>query len=289
MNIIIFGGSGFIGQAFIKENISRYKILNYSRSKIKIKNNNLIQINDDVLNIDKHLTKIKKFEPEVCLNFFWEGIPNFSNKMCNLNLKKNKIILDSISNINCKKIISTGTCMEYNGLQNQVFENDIGNKLDIFGKTKIKIKDYQEKKCKSNKINSVWLRLFYVYGINQRKESLIPFVINKIKNDEKIELKNPSMSNDYIFLDDVIKIIENSIYLNDQILTLNVGSGKLVKNQKIARTIAKIYKKEYLIVNNFEKEKKKIYFYASTKLMKKKLFFKKFISLKNGLKKLIKI
>ena len=98
MKILIFGGSGFIGSQFINKFIGKYIILNYSRSKLKIQNNKFFQINDEISNINHHFEQILNFAPDYCLNFLWEGIPNFSEAMCKLNLNNNKIIIDLSQN-----------------------------------------------------------------------------------------------------------------------------------------------------------------------------------------------
>ena len=48
-----------------------------------------------------------------------------------------------------------------------------------------------------------WLRLFYVYGPDQKKGSIIPLIINSIKNKEEIKINYPANINDYIHVDDV--------------------------------------------------------------------------------------
>lgn len=287
MKILIFGGSGFIGSQFINKFIGKYIILNYSRSKLKIQNNKFFQINDEISNINHHFEQILNFAPDYCLNFLWEGIPNFSEAMCKLNLNNNKIIIDLVSELKCKKIITTGTCLEYFGLKDKVTEKQIGTKKNIFAKTKIKIKNYQEKICNKNNINSIWLRLFFVYGKNQRKESLIPYIISQSKKNNKIKLNNPNTANDYIFLDDVIKIIDKVISIKEPKLTLNVGSGLLIKNIDIAKIILKIFKKENLLINNFKEESNLNEFFASTELLKNKIYFNKFTKIEEGLKKII--
>ena len=53
----------------------------------------------------------------------------------------------------------------------------------------------------------MWLRLFYVYERYQRKGSLIPYLIDSLKKNKKIELKEPFASRDFIYVDDVCKLI----------------------------------------------------------------------------------
>ena len=82
--------------------------------------------------------------------------------------------------------------------------------------------------CLEKNINFIWTRIFYVYGPLQRKGSLIPSIIENIQKGLVPELKTPSNSNDFIYVDDVtdglhqfaVKDVPSGIY--------NMGSGKSI-------------------------------------------------------------
>ena len=85
----------------------------------------------------------------------------------------------------------------------------------------------------------------------------------------------------------MIKIIDKVISIKEPKLTLNVGSGLLIKNIDIAKIILKIFKKENLLINNFKEESNLNEFFASTELLKNKIYFNKFTKIEEGLKKII--
>ena len=58
--------------------------------------------------------------------------------------------------------------------------------------------------CAEKKIDYVWLRLFYVYGLNQRKNTIISTIIENLLKKKKIKIKNPTAKNDYVYIDDVL-------------------------------------------------------------------------------------
>ena len=58
---------------------------------------------------------IRKFKPEVVIHLAWKGIPNFSYKNSNLNLKISTRFLIEISKIkSCKRFIVAGSSFEKN-------------------------------------------------------------------------------------------------------------------------------------------------------------------------------
>ena len=82
--------------------------------------------------------------------------------------------------------------------------------------------------------------MFYVYGKGQRDESLIPTIINDIKLKKCPRILNLFASNDYVFIDDVVDLMNRIIQKNSPSGIYNVGSGVLTTNMKILQTIENI-------------------------------------------------
>ena len=112
MKILITGGTGFLGKSLLKKlDKKKFKILVCSRRRLKNKLNVVYTKQDMGKSLNK---RIKLFNPEILIHLAWEGIPDFSLKNCNENIKKNLFFLDNVSNLpNLKKIIITGSCLEY--------------------------------------------------------------------------------------------------------------------------------------------------------------------------------
>jgi|JI10StandDraft_1071094.scaffolds.fasta_scaffold73257_4 GDP-4-dehydro-6-deoxy-D-mannose reductase len=69
------------------------------------------------------------------------------------------------------------------------------------------------------------LRLFNVFGPNQRKEFLIPSIIYQIKQNKEIRVLDFNPKRDYIFIQDVISAIEKSMKPMGNLEIFNIGSG----------------------------------------------------------------
>ena len=95
-----------------------------------------------------------------------KGIPNFSYKNSNLNLKISTRFLIEISKIkSCKRFMVAGSS----------FEKNISHDNKNFVWAKVQLKKNIEKICNKRKIDFGWFRIFYVFGNGQRKR-----VINSI-------------------------------------------------------------------------------------------------------------
>jgi nucleoside-diphosphate-sugar epimerase len=286
--ILITGGTGFIGNAILKILSSHdYELLCLSR-KYQKKTKNIIWIKSS-LNLSKlDLLKVKNFNPYALIHLSWEKIPDFSEKVCNKNYKDNIIFFNKIKKVDSlKKIIITGSCFEYKNKSGKKKEDNKVNLIDNFPLTKYKT--YKElKKIFGNKIKFAWFRVFFAYGPNQRKGSLIPYLINSLEKKEPVEIKNPYSMNDFIFVNDIAKIIKKSLTTNFISGIYNLGSGKLTKIMDIIKIIEQ-YKKKKIIVKLSNNNKRKLFYADMTKTITT-FKIKNFVKLNAGIKKtLLKI
>ena len=284
MKILVTGATGFIGKnliKFIDKNNNEVCLIGRNLKK----KSNLKIINTDIYSSKISISEIKKFNPEILIHLAWAGYPEVSKKISKKNLDgQKKFFFNLIKVKSLKKILVTGSCFEYGNLDGQCKENKKITRFSYFSKAKIDTYKFIKKKfSKSCKI--MWLRLFYVYGRYQRKGSLIPYLIDSLKKNKKIELKEQFASIDFIYVDDVCKLIlkfcdtsSNGIY--------NIGTGKHFSPYKIAFTLKKFINSKSIII--YDRKKIKSNFYANTEKINK-LNFKPKSNLLNNLKYLARI
>lgn len=106
--------------------------------------------------------------------------------------------------------------------------------------------------CTNKNIDYVWLRLFYVYGLNQRKNTIIQIILDNLFNKSQIKINNPNATNDYVYIDDVVDAIMKSIKKRKIKSVINIGSGKIISVIELIRKIENM-----LFLNN--KFSKKIF------------------------------
>ena len=283
IKILITGGTGFIGTYLIKKlSRSKTKVLSLSR-KTKINNNNIIWIKSDLKLKIKDFNYIKSFKPEIIIHLAWENIPDFSKKMCKKNLDKTKFFFKKVLALtSVRKIIVSGSCFEYFKKSGNKKENNKINLNENFPRAKNNIYNFLKKTCKK-KQTFAWFRIFYAYGPGQRKESLIPSLMKSFKNNKKVEIKSPLLSNDYIYVDDIVNVIIKATKIKFKSGVYNLGSGKYTKTVDIVKQIEKEKKSKLnLIYGN--KNKKNIFFANMQKTMKTFQYYN-FTDIKEGIKK----
>ena len=244
--IIVTGASGFIGSNLIPYLLKKkIKILSISKRNINLKN--IICVKCNISSIDKKKEIINKFNADTIVHLAWHGIPNLNEQNSRKSLKESKNFFKKILKISkVKRIISLGSCLEYLIHSGEKKESDSLNVKNPFSRSKNDLRIFLEKTCKANKISLAWLRVFYIYGKNQRRKSIINFIIKHLKlRKKKIKFKNPFLHNDYIFINDFNKLIYKIINKNKFFGTFNVGYSKGYSPIKIFNIIKKLLKNKY--------------------------------------------
>ena len=110
MNVLLSGGTGFIGSYVLEIlNNNNFSILVLSRSEKEIKSSyksNILYHKCDLSKPVSYEKKVKEFSPNILIHLSWEGIPDFSYKMCLKNLNSSIDLINIVANCSSiKKII----------------------------------------------------------------------------------------------------------------------------------------------------------------------------------------
>ena len=97
-------------------------------------------------------------------------------------------------------------------------------------------------------------RVFYLYGENENPQRLYPLIVNKLKNNEVINLGEGKQIRDYMNVKDAAKMIIR-FSMNSKEGPKNICTGVPISIKKFALNIAKKFKKQNLI--SFKKKKMK--------------------------------
>ena len=296
MKVLITGASGFIGLAILKrllkvENIEILAITRKLRAELP-KNYNLAWVESNLDDHEKINKIINDFQPLVIIHLAWADIPNFSLETSLKNLNTSIAFFEAIfKSESCSKILVAGSCFEYNQKIGECTEGQAIFAKDSFTWSKLSLLDYLLINCASRNINLGWFRLFYVYGPRQRKESLLPTLVDYLKNKEVPKLNTPKNSNDFIYVDDVAKAFELALKKDFKSGIFNLGSGQSTSVIEFST----IVENELSNQNNLTKilteqtkdSIKDTDFFASTSLTKKTFGWRSKISLLDGIKKTI--
>ena len=136
----------------------------------------------------------------------------------------------------------------------------------------------------NNEISGTEINLFTPYGPKDYKYRLIQSYTIGLINKETPKINNPNSYRDFVYIDDVIDIIEKVIYSNQKISSLDVGSAKPTSILEIAKEISRIMEiKKEIKLNQIESKEEISYMKADLSIAKEKFNWSPKIDLNEGI------
>ena len=229
--ILVTGGTGFLGYHLLKK-LSKQDYSLYSLSTKKPTKQRKIKkvkyITCDICN--KNVLKRK-------LKDKYNYIVNFSGYVDHTNKSKTiqshyygcKNLINLFRNKKIDNFIQIGSSMEYGNSFSPHSEKFICKPKGNYGIAKYKATKYLEKIHKIKSFPYTIFRLYQVYGPNQSKNRLIPVVIDSCLKNKNFGCTSGGQIRDFLYIDDLIKLIIKSIKKKPMNKIYNVGAGNKIK------------------------------------------------------------
>ena len=241
MRVFVTGGTGFIGTHVTRElEAEGHDLLLLTLTSSELPPGNLVgvkTVRGNLADLRPWQDELKRFRPDVTVHMAWEGIPDYNSETSIKNLIYGLNLFKLLAEIECKRIICTGSCWEY-GHQSGIVSEDEGLKpFNAFSAAKSSLHWLGREIASENDIQFIWARLFYVYGPGQRKASLVPYIIDCVRGGKKPEIKTPSARNDFIYVGDVAKAISAIVKKQPGSATYNIGSGYSTSVRQVIKIV----------------------------------------------------
>jgi len=254
MNILITGGTGFLGTYLAKELSKKHSIYVYD-IKLPQNNSEINYIKGNILNKKKiHKILIEK-KIDLLFHFAAElGVKQTENnpdKAININLKGTMSVLESIKNTTIKKIFFSSSSEVYGDNKNKVMsENSHLTPKSIYGHTKIIGEEMIKTYSKLYQIKYNIFRLFNICGKGQRNDFVIPKFIQSIQNNKSIHIYgNGKQIRNFCHAKDAVKAILKILYKGRNNQIYNIGNNlEPITIKNLAKKIIKLSNKNIKII-----------------------------------------
>lgn len=294
-NILVTGGTGFIGTSFIELILKKknYKIYSLSQKKIlkKFQKKKVVYIFCKLQNKKKLKKILSKYRFDYVINFAGHINHHEKKKTYETHYVGLKNLVESLLNQNIKKFIQIGSSVEYgfiNSPQKEISKTQLKNLKSIYGKSKLMSTNYLLNLYKKKNFPSIIVRPYLVYGPGQSLDRLIPSTVYNCINNNSFDCSKGNQTRNFIYINDFTKILFKCLLLESNGLILNVGSSKNFKVKYIINKIKRLTKKGFPKFGKIKmrKDEPKI-LYPDLTLLKKNIIFNEETKIENGLKKTI--
>tara|TARA_B100001013_G_scaffold272251_1_gene173170 strand:+ start:191 stop:1090 length:900 start_codon:yes stop_codon:yes gene_type:complete len=287
-NILIVGGTGFIGYHLAKKSLKKgWKVTSIS-SKRPRKKRYLPQVKYIICDITKKKSLRKNIQKSFNYVVNLGGYVDHSNRK--KTFKSHYIGCKNLAEIFLKKelisFVQMGSSAEYGNVKSPQKENAKCKPKSVYGQAKLLSSTYLIDLFKKQKFPSTILRLYNTYGSRQDLNRFIPIVISGCTKNKKFPCSIGNQVRDFLHIDDVVDaIIKSLTNKNARGQIINIGSGKprIIKN--IIEYIKKISKGGYPLFGKVKLRRDEILtVYPDINKARNKIGWRPKISFKKGLK-----
>ncbi len=294
-NILIVGGTGFIGYHLAKKSIEKGWQVTSISSRYPKKIRHLSKVKYIICDITKKRLLNKSIRKSFDYVVNLGGYVDHSNKK--KTLKSHYEGCRNLTEIFLKKtplaFVQMGSSLEY-GNANSPQKENIKCRLkkikSTYGKAKLLSSIHLINLFKKKKFPSTVLRLYLAYGPQQDINRFLPIIINGCIKNEKFPCSKGVQLRDFIHVQDVVSaIIKSLINKNARGQIINIGSGKPRKIRSVIEDVKKISKGGHPQYGTFKLRKFEILkLYPNIKKAKKIINWRPKILFKKGLRSTIK-
>ena len=208
--ILLIGSSGFIGKKLKTKLTKNFELICPTKKQ-----------GFDITK-KKELKKYFNHEIDVIINLSGQQNQN-QTKMKDVIEKGNQNILDIAKKINKKLVlIYFSTSLVYGNSKRNKKESSKKNPLYAYEKMKYRV----EKKYLKIDQNYLILRLCNIYG-GIRNKGVVDLITNSVQKNKLFSFDNLKTNKNFIFVDDVINIIDHLIKKNIKNKVFNIGNENL--------------------------------------------------------------
>jgi len=272
MNILITGGSGFLGSEISRLLSKKNKIYLFDLNKTKNKKN-IFSIKGNIKNIKILKKKIKEYKIDTLIHLAAaigvEKTEKNPDTVVKINIEGTINVLNSIEGSNVRNIIFASSSEIYGeGNKKKVKETDLPKPKSIYAHTKIIGEQLFKIHSIKNGINYKIVRFFNVCGRGQKNDFVISKFANRILNDKEIYVfGNGGQVRSFCHVKDAAQGFLKVLNKGKNNETYNIGNdSEPINILKLANKMIKISKKNCKI--------KKIPFEKSDRSAKREIYYR---------------
>jgi dTDP-6-deoxy-L-talose 4-dehydrogenase (NAD+) len=292
MRILVTGATGFIGSAFCRLALSHGHEIAGLMLPTEIPpshvpaSERMLWLKGALADLPWHA--IERFQPEVCVHFAWIATPGvyLESPENEDYLRWSLDLAHRLRALGTNHIVGVGTCIEYQITNAPLSEAHTPvAPMTLYARCKNALREALEAEARQDGWHFCWGRVFYPYGVGEHPARLCSALIQKLRRGEKLVLKTPHSTKDYIYIDDLAAAILVTVEKRFT-GTINWGTGLGISVRQIADIIAGTLGRPELVEEASPAEKDPLGFVVADATRLKQLGWRQQVSLEQGLNNL---
>jgi len=234
--------------------------------------------------------EITAFSAEVCVHTAWITTPGvYLESPENERFRDASLsFLSRFRDLGANHIVGLGTCIEYQITQQPLSEDHTpAVPTTTYARCKNQLRTALEADANAHGLVFCWGRVFYPYGPGEHPSRLCSSIIQKLARDEKIILKTPDSTKDYIYISDLAEALLMVVEKKFRGV-INLGTGVGITVKQIAQTIGQEMGKAHLVEEASDLEPDPFPFVVGQARKLKSLGWRQTVTMEEGLARLVR-
>lgn len=239
-SILLTGATGLIGSHLIPELDDYHQIFYLGRAEHPHRKNALIYTdlatNWDINGLPSHIDNIIY----LAQSDFFRDFPDKANDIFAVNINSVFKMLEYARKIGVKRFIYASSGGVYGPSNKAIHEDsslEVRDNLGFYLSTKLCAEALLENYSAYMQI--IILRFFFVYGPRQKKDMLIPRLIQRVRQNESIIIQgNDGLSLNPTYVDDAVQSIKSALLLNGN-HKINIGGPEVLNMRQLGLEIGR--------------------------------------------------
>ncbi len=253
MKIFVTGASGFVGSSFVRQALEKGHevaglIIPSERVPVNVPSTSKVTWLRGTLD-RAPWPEIAAFAPEACLHTAWVTTPGiyFEAPENEFFRDTSLVFLRRVRELGARYIVSLGSSIEYRITSEPLSEERTPiEPSTLYARCKNDLRRALEEDAQACGFGLCWARLFYLFGPGEHPTKLCSSITLKLLRGERVVLKTPHSAKDYIYREDVASALLTIVEKQFRGV-INVGTGKAVAVEDIARRLGKLLGRPELI------------------------------------------
>ena len=295
MRVLVTGATGFIGSAFAKLALSHGHevggmMLPTEQPPAHVPVSERIRWIKGTL-AELPWKEIESFKPDTCVHFAWIATPGvyLESPENEKHLEWSLSLARRLKGMGLRQFVGVGTCIEYQITSEPLSEERTPvDPTTLYSRCKNALRETLEAEACKDGTQFCWGRVFYPYGVGEHPSRLCSSLIQKFRRGEKLMLKTPKSTKDYIYIDDLASAILLTVDKQFQ-GTINWGTGAGISVREIADAVAAMLGRADLVAEVSPPEVDPLGYVVADATRLKALGWQQRFNLEEGLSRLTRV